>query len=218
MEPQQQSEQPTKHAFVVFGTNNLYLAHSAMFMMPEHAYQVIREVDPEQDLHLFLSLRSLYPQGLILALSETPKLLDELLKHKIDITLHLNALGNSLPEPVTLQPRRQLYYKRLDQNAPEYPDSLTYFMFGQGGEVFMSHLITKWPNFHHEVTLTGVPQGVSAEELENGFMVTVPGIADGFHSTDPLPNKSYTVRLPSGRTTEVEILRRDRFTFEALNG
>ncbi|EYF05015.1 hypothetical protein [Chondromyces apiculatus] len=217
----QSSDQPMKHAFVVFGSQNLYLAHSAMFLMPEHAYQVIQEVTltSESDHQRLISMRQIEPQTLILALSQTPAVLYDLLRGNFVADLYRTAIDDlNHFGIVTFVPQRLVYYNPLNQFAPKYPAALTYLLFGRDGDVFLSHVITQRQNFHHEVTLEAAPEGVSAGDLERGIQVTVVGLQDGFYPSDPLPEPAYQVVLPNGTISRVVIKRRDRFTFTALNG
>ncbi|AKT38110.1 hypothetical protein [Chondromyces crocatus] len=215
-------EQPTQHAFVVFGYEHSYLAHSAMFQMQPHAYQAIQELylEPVPDARAYLEeFRRQSPQTLLLGLSLETKVLYDLLRDRFQMQLYKESIDdkNKLMV-VTAVPGRLMYYLPLHADGPDYPRELTYFIYGRGVETFMSHVITRRPNFHHEVTLAGTPPGISAADLERGVVVTIPGIPDGFHSTDPLPEAIYPIILPGGSKSFVQIFRRDRFTYQALNG
>lgn len=221
--PMRADETPAHHAFVLFGKNNYYLAHSAMFLVSEHAYQAIVSVSLDATAQQLVSSIQDGSQ-LILAYSMDAQLLDVLLRAPFQVGLYRDSLDpDNLIGEATVTPQRLLFYRPLSQSLPEYPNGLSYFVFGRGGETFMSHVINERPNFHHEVTIQCSSDAFDPQALEQGFVVYVCNgnsvdvlMRDGFYNSNPLQDPSYYVSA-NGQSTVLLNVFTNRFTYDNLN-
>jgi len=79
-----------------------------------------------------------------------------------------------------------------------YPEHQTYYLYGDEKNAFISHVPTKYPDFHQVVQLDELPHSVPLNILDMGIKITIPEI-NGRPLTinnaivDPLQAKSYTI-------------------------
>eukprot|EP00026_Physarum_polycephalum_P001910 Phypoly_transcript_01913.p1 GENE.Phypoly_transcript_01913~~Phypoly_transcript_01913.p1 ORF type:complete len:981 (+),score=109.53 Phypoly_transcript_01913:79-2943(+) len=83
--------------------------------------------------------------------------------------------------------------------AATYSLREVYFVFGSGDKVYASHIITKFPNYHHMVHLQNPPPGISDSQRELGVEVTLVGVSKVADRT--------ASRLEVGHTHDTEIKR-----------
>ncbi|KAL9973863.1 hypothetical protein ACROYT_G020369 [Oculina patagonica] len=92
-------------------------------------------------------------------------------------------------------------YEHFDDD--EYPESSSYFMYGDKKDAFLFHIPTKNPDFLQIVQLDGIPNGVGTEDdkdllLKKGIEVNIPDISGsptmaGGEVQDPLKKKNYDI-------------------------
>ncbi|KAJ7356263.1 hypothetical protein OS493_026020 [Desmophyllum pertusum] len=92
-------------------------------------------------------------------------------------------------------------YEHFDDD--EYPESSSYFMYGDKKDAFLFHIPTKNPDFLQIVQLDGKPNGVGHDGdkdllLKQGIVVNIPDIS-GAPTTiagevqDPLKRNKYDI-------------------------
>lgn len=80
----------------------------------------------------------------------------------------------------------------------QYPEAQTYFLYGDKKRAYISHVITKHPDFQQLVQLDDIPHSITPHMLDLGVIVTIPEI-HGYpliidnKISDPLQRESYTV-------------------------
>lgn len=101
--------------------------------------------------------------------------------------------------PVTVE--RVVAYRHFDLQQ-NYPESLTYVLFGAGDEAHLSHYQTREPDFDEVVTLDGSPDWLPKPLLEAGVHVNFPTLrATPVYCSSPLLDPVYQVRY-CGQPTE----------------
>lgn len=94
-------------------------------------------------------------------------------------------------------------YEHFDDD--EYPEFLSYFMYGDKKDAFLFHIPTKNPDFLQIVKLDGIPKGVGSEGskdllLKKGIEVNLPEISGSWPEDhddvkDPLKNHKYEIKF-----------------------
>jgi hypothetical protein len=113
--------------------------------------------------------------------------------------------------PVTVERVVAFRHFDLQQN---YPESLTYLLFGAGKEAHMGHYQTHEPDFDEVITLVEAPPWLPAPLLEAGVHVNFPDLPTApegkpAYCSSPLLNEDYKVRY-SGQDSTLYPLKIDR--------
>src|SRR3972149_1681061 len=182
-----------QHAFIMVGTEMLFLAHMTMFHMEEHCYQLVLRVRlPAAAMRRSRAWRRAAPKQTYF--------LANLAKNRMSVPeLQTGAVRSFLAEvykgippkkeytewpwegetPVMKQIRvsveRVVYSHHFDLNF-EYPKNLTYVLFGAGREAHMQSYQTKEPDYDHVVSLVRAPRWRPKAELEAGVTVNFPAM------------------------------------------
>jgi hypothetical protein len=77
-----------------------------------------------------------------------------------------------------------IIYEHFDVKA-QYPERLTYLMYGTGDEVHIEHYITKMKSFDHVCTLAAPPCGIDEERFKAGMFIQF-NKPDGYYTENPL--------------------------------
>lgn len=183
------ADQPDQHGFVILGKRNIFLAHFMMFPMADHQYQVIMEANIGRDQKsLYLQDYKEYPSRTH-TLANNPdvnKMILPSLVHgfvtKFDYQMYrgvpvIPSEHAVLLAEAELKIERMIVFRHfdLDYNA-QYPPMQSYYIYGKGDEAFISHYVSKGPNFQHEGVLKEVPDFLSPKELEEGVVVSIPSL------------------------------------------
>ncbi len=113
-----------------------------------------------------------------------------------------------ISEGFTARIQRVLHFRRLSDE--DFPEDLTYLIYGQGDEAHICHRLVRRPHFEQICTLQQVPEGVTQDDLANAVELTIHAVADNGHdgrpwTTRPLPNRSYDALLRRGPSGPVPI-------------
>ena len=212
MDPTVLVTQPDQHAFVVMGTNTIFLSHLTMFMMEEHEFQLVLRVTlPENVRQLFLADRAAHPDETYFLgnieqdLMTVPELkggfrgafLGELYRGIPDKP-HYSEWPWKHQTPIATNFRVALdqivHYRHFDFNMP-YPQTLTYALFGAGDEAHLVHFETKEPDFDQVLTLAEAPAWLPPQLLEAGITINVPQFpGDKVFCANPLTASTYKVQ------------------------
>jgi hypothetical protein len=188
------------HGFVMMGTHRLFLCHLPMFYMENHCYQLICEARlAAADQATYLETRSANPGVPLILGNHHPTTLCELVTGP---AFRADAFVDVPRDPTqatpfmtpTLRIARVLLFRHFDPDDG-YPSRLTYFLYGTPEQAHLSHLITRAPNFQHELDLAAVPEHVSEAQLAVGVPLVLsdaPEAARQPVTDDPLTEPAYT--------------------------
>lgn len=197
---------PDFHGFVMMGTKELFLDHLPMFHMENHRYQVILKASlPPEAMNTYITAREQQPdQAFILGNVESNLFtLPQVALGQIDSFVADIFCGvpqdptKDIPliHNVTVKIDRIVHFRHFAEQF-DYPNNLTYVLFGEGTEAFISHYLSKAPDFHHIMTLTEVPEWLDHELLEIGSLINFPSIPSGTTiSENPLIESTYQVQF-----------------------
>lgn len=192
----------------MMGTEKLFSCHLPMYFTPGHSFQVILEIELEgNDIETYLKTRKENPGEPLIIMNNTKMLLEELVNSGSYIAAGYFADENGDPkkgkppfiDPTTVTVKRKLLFESLNPNA-EYPESLTYYLYGTNSEFHLSHLLSKAPNFQQEldVTLSGDISD-KIKELDSEIVkISIPSLNERSKqpiTIDPLTQSEYTIRM-----------------------
>jgi uncharacterized protein (DUF2249 family) len=174
-------EYPDQHGFVLMGSNNLYIDHLPMFFMQNHMYHIILEINiPESAKQSYLEDQKNNPEIFyILGNLETDKFtlpsvaIGEKISFQADIFRSLPNDPNKdkpLIHNITTEIKRIIRFRYFDFNQ-DYPKNLTYVLFGDEHEAFLSHYLTKQPDFMQDIQLMKTPDWLQLEQLKMGVNI-----------------------------------------------
>jgi hypothetical protein len=189
---------------LMVGEKTVFLSHLPMFVKldstgteyaTEHRYQVILEVGFEKNgrdvTRLYTDDRRSHAAERMYTVMPTERfVLPERLKDKVSpagrpvlpsfpataFRGHLERGGVPIPglERAAVNVRRIVHIHQFHpSDAPR--DTLTYLLFGRGGELFMAHAITRPPDFDQVLPVTVAGHAFTDAELEKGVEVVFPG-------------------------------------------
>jgi len=182
------------HNMMLVGVNRAYLSHLPMFGI-EHRFQVIFEAtfaDGDENVsELYTDDRRAHPEvGMYTVnpgdLFVLPRLFDEAAgSHRIAFSGtvfrgHFERPGRKVIdglEGVDVKVNRVIYARELHSDADK-PDELRYILFGDGEELFLAHEISRPPDFDQIVAVEVDDRRFTADELQAGVVVSVPGRAN----------------------------------------
>jgi hypothetical protein len=224
-------ESAGSHGFIIMGSGDLFICHLPMFSMPMHSYQAILEVElSKTDRDTYLRTRNNNPgKPLIITNSNKMLLRDIVNSNSFSAFASFadadgNPMGNFIDSTVVTK-KKTLLFEPLDPNS-QYPQNLTYYLYGSDSDFHLSHVITKKPNFQQEldVTLSG---DVSNKVKEPNFALTkllIPSLTD-IPSLDPngypkesLNLKEYQVRMDDGTSGTISVVNNFYINNWSLNG
>ncbi|TCC93104.1 hypothetical protein [Pedobacter hiemivivus] len=145
-------DKPNTHGMLLMGQETVYGEHLPMFHTP-HDYQIILELEfPKTDLEKYRKDRIAHPQELVYTIEPETFVLPEMVNHtkvfKASVYRgHFERGGIKFLDTITLKIKKIIYYKQFDKNQ-QRPEQLQYILFGNKKEQFLSHLISKKPDFN----------------------------------------------------------------------
>ena len=177
------TESPGTHGMLVLGSESVYVSHLPMFI-PRHRYQGIWEVSFGEEGDKVYRAEHARPQNAKqiftlkpLELFRLPELTQTRKSFQADVFLgHFERDGHKrILEDVKVTLQRQVHWHPF-RNSHERPEPLTYFLFGQGDELFLAHWISLAPNYDQIVSVTpSTPLG----EIPEGAQLVLPKRGDG---------------------------------------
>jgi hypothetical protein len=207
-----------RHGFLMLGTKNLYLCHLPMYGHVAHIFQTILEAEIEASLmEKYLKLRNENPSRLIIALNPTPMSLKELANSKSFFGEIAFANDDGDPDPdseligtTDVNVNKILLFNQLNENSPDYPEHLQYYLFGTNSDWHLSHLLSKAPNFEQEldISISGTQPDNKESEI---FKVSIPSVDERSkqHITkDPLTRSDYEIVTEKADKFQVSIINR----------
>jgi hypothetical protein len=211
MDPGKVKDDPEQHAFIMLGRQTLFLSHLTMYGMEEHNFQIVLEAKlPPEAMRLYNEDRARHPNNTYF-LGNSPQ--DLLTVPEMQSGIRPSFICDvfrGIPQlqaydswpwerqtplirgiPVTIE--RVVYFRHLSLTF-EPPTSVTYALFGKGGESHMTNCQTKVPDFDQVVSLAEPPAWLSPAQLQSGVHVSidVPTMPGQVLCDDPLPMSDET--------------------------
>jgi hypothetical protein len=213
--------EPSQHAFVMAGRKTLFLWHLTMLHMEEHEFELVlrASLTPGAEKAWEADRRQHPDETYFLGNVDTDLMtIPDLatgartsfkgsiwagipVEHHYKTWPWKNVKPIVADTPVTVE--RVIAFRHFDLQQ-NYPESLTYLLFGAGDEAHLGHYQTREPDFDEVVTLAAAPKWLPAPLLEAGVHVNFPDLrATPVFCSSPLPNQRYEVRYngqkpPSG--------------------
>lgn len=207
-----------RHAFIMVGTETLFLVHMTMFHMEEHCYQIVlRAKLPDAVMKQFREWRRKKPTQAYFLANLTESAMDVPQLACGQLTQFEAEIFEGIPEssppgapkgqynvwPWTQPPaiakvrvtvERVVYFRHFDYNF-EYPKYLTYVLFGAGKEAHMQSYQTKEPDYDHILSLEAAPAWLPTNKLESVVTVSFPNEPSRpVRLKNPLTRKEYQVQ------------------------
>jgi hypothetical protein len=212
------SERPAGHGMLLLGTNKVYASHLAMFAMPEHGYQAILELELDsKDKETYLNTKRENPSKPLIIMNRGGMLLKDIVNsgnEGFDARMSFaDDDGNpvkTIIESVKVPVKKSLLFTRLNPTGDNYPEFLSYYLYGINPEFHLSHVLTKAPNFQqemdvslHDVDFSG-NRNKTVEDIMNGvssglLTVSIPDLEERNKQhikQDPLDKSEYTIKIP----------------------
>lgn len=204
---------PEQHAFVMAGRATLFLCHLTMLHMEPHEFEFVIEASlTPQALKAWQADQRQHPdETYFLGNVETdlmtiPSLATGArttfkasiwagipIKHSYKVWPWKGIKPIVADTPVTVERVVAFRHFDLQQN---YPESLTYLVFGKGNEAHMTHYQTREPDYDEVVTLNGAPGWLPPDLLEAAVHVNFPNLrATPVWCSSPLLDPVYQVRF-----------------------
>jgi hypothetical protein len=201
-----------QHAFVMVGQKTLFLWHLTMLWMEMHEYEVVlrASVTPEARETWEKDARVHSAQTYFLGnLKDDPMAIPDLatgarrsfrasiwagipFEHRYPHWPWDGIEPLVADTPVTVERVVAFRHFDLQQN---YPESLTYLLFGADKEAHLGHCQTREPDFDEVITLEEAPSWLPPQLLEAGVHVNFPDLpATPVHCCPPLLDEEYMVR------------------------
>ncbi|QRX89950.1 hypothetical protein [Streptomyces noursei] len=194
------------HRFLLIGKETVFAYHLALYHQPAHAYQMIatihladevrtaylEDLAENQDSRVFYSLYS--PEHF--PLSDIPngnKPSFDVQLERVVVDENGNRDFQKMLDGRTTKahcaPQDVRHFRQL--GGLDYPDNLTYLLFGQGDETHLAHQLAQHPNWDEVITITdplGELLDIGQTVMDQVPAITVLGIDDphGVVAASPL--------------------------------
>jgi hypothetical protein len=174
---------------MMVGTETIYLSHLPMFMFNPlnhpHNAQVLLEVTldgPGDPQATYAGDRRSHPQERMYTMSperfelagfdpSNPRI--NTFKAAI-FRGHLERGGEAIIDEATVHVERIVFYHEFERDAAPL-EQLEYILFGKAPDLFLAHAITRPPDFDQLLGVTIADSALSAEDLERGVRIQIPG-------------------------------------------
>ena len=240
-------KEPHIHAFTIMGTNReskFYFSHTPMFHNPVHTYQVIfeGEFDKIEEMEKYLKKREeLREKGekpdnaVIIANPNQVQSFEKILNIP---TLTGGSFvgegfeglgfenGEAFKKPSFMKAKinikKVLLFQKLNPNTHDYPNFLTYYLYGTGSDLYISHLLSKAPNFEQEREVTLLePKNINLDS--NVIKIEVPDIFEKNNQPikeDPIREEredGYKINIGNGSTGRIKFGKYQWIEINILN-
>lgn len=197
---------PDRHAFVMAGTETLFLDHLPMFNVKEHMYQVIlKGTLPDYAMKQYAADRKEHPESTYLLANVEYDLMTLPQIQNRQMTSFVADVFRGIPQDPPLIHNVRTYIDRIVYYRPfnlamEHPKALSYVVFGSGQEAHMSHHMIKQPDFQQVLDLAELPTWIPPLQLEAGFLISIPALPNKpadkpTYCSNPLTDNSYDVQF-----------------------
>jgi hypothetical protein len=214
------------HGFLMLGTKNLYLCHLPMYHMVAHSFQTILEAEIEGPaMKNYLKIKNKNPAKPIIVLNKSPMILKELANSSSFIgPIHFaNKNGDPVGNPISetrVNIKKILLFKQLNQNSPDYPQNLEYYLFGTNSDWHLSHFLSKAPNFEQELDIS-ISDNLSDNNKESKIIkISIPSVNEKSRQhikVDPLTQNDYNIETEKGDKFQISVTNRFWINNKILN-
>ena len=206
------ADQPNFHGMFMLGDRQLFACHMPMFHKEPHCYQMILKISlPDVVMQAYRTGRKADPDAVfnLINSDSAPMTLPaiaigEITHFPADIYRNYSNANGGAPQEklfseVPLEVERVVYFRHFDAGF-NYPESLTYLLFGSENEAHLSHYICRDPDFQHLLSLTSYPDWISPQQIQAGVTVNIVGLSSQpIPCSNPLDQDIYQVNF-SGQT------------------
>jgi len=193
---------PHYHAFLLLGKERLFASHLTQLFYEVHMYQFVIEVSLDEASRLAFRrereahpgdsyfLANTMPDEKVGTTSNDPMSLPQLAGR-----LRTSFVGNvfrGIPyqskymhwpwegvrpvlADVQVEVMRIVHFRPFSKTM-NYPDTLTYLLFGAENEAHMVHYQTKMPDYDHMASLQAAPSWLANDMLEAGVIIDLPDV------------------------------------------
>ena len=216
------------HGFLMLGTNSLYLSHLPMYNVPAHSYQTIIEAEiDEPHMEKYLEIKKENPTKPII-ISNTERIPLEKLVNSSSFVGRItfanedgDPIGNRLISPdIPVNIKKILLFKQLNENSPDYPKHLEYYLFGTDSDWHLSHFLSKAPNFEQELDIS-IAGNLSDKIKESKIIkVSIPSLNEESIqpiTNDPLNQNDYIIATENGDKIPISITNKFWINNNPLN-
>jgi hypothetical protein len=189
MQMHNHTDQKAVHNMAVVGDHAIFLSHLPMFMAP-HDAQVLLEAtlirDGKNVDAIYFADRASNRSVRFYTLQPESFAIRELIPigaanpqrtHFMATVFrgHLEKGGTPVEALQNVEVRIKRVVHAHSFAGAEKATTLSYALFGGGRDLYLAHLISKAPDFDQIVAITATGMLPSAEELQRGVTVTIPG-------------------------------------------
>ncbi|XP_065680991.1 uncharacterized protein LOC100209120 isoform X2 [Hydra vulgaris] len=233
---------PTHHCFIVSGKmlddeNKIFLDYIPTFADKSHQYNVVLTMKAVNETEKIKFIESCNTDSTYVCKTKYEMAIMDFLrktsKHGITMELYKYGADGTALCAVDLTVDEVFRYEHLENpksaNFIEYPTFQKYFLYGDKKRAFISHVITKYKDFHQVVELDEIPHSVPEVILDMGAIITIPDISGrpfylGDKISDPLQGDNYVVEFKGKQYIDCKTTIRFQkatakkyFDFEYLN-
>jgi hypothetical protein len=182
-------DQKAVHNMAVVGDHAIFLSHLPMFM-PPHDAQVVVEANLFKDgknvdavyfadraSNRAVRFYTLQPEAFAIRELFQAGAANSLRSHFTATVFrgHLEKGGTPVEALQNIEVRIKRVVHAHSFAGADRATTLTYVLFGGGRDLYLAHLISKEPDFDQIVAITATGALPTAEELQRGVTVTIPG-------------------------------------------
>jgi hypothetical protein len=207
-----------RHGFLLMGKDNVFGCHLPMFFKPAHAFQVIFESSFEDKVkEKYLAIKKDNPGKPLIIFNPKPMepvSLEEIANSgSFECSFYFSTIdgdpdGNPLIENVNILVKKVLFEPLIQNN--DYPENLSYYLYGKDSEYHLSHILTKAPNFQQEIDISISDNIVDTINKMNNSItrISIPSLSEKSEQpivNDPLNQSQYTINMDNGITGTINI-------------
>jgi len=207
-----------RHGFLLMDTNNVFGCHLPMFFMPAHAFQVIFGLSFEDKVkEKYLAIKKDNPGKPLIIFNPKPMepmSLEEIANSgSFECNFYFsNNNGDPDGGPFITDANisvKKILFEPLNQNE-NYPENLSYYLYGKDSEYHLSHILTKAPNFQQEIDISISDNIIDTINKMNNSItrISISSLSEKSKQpivNDPLNQSQYTINLDNGITGTINI-------------
>jgi hypothetical protein len=218
-------ETPDLHGFVMMGMAKIFFCHLAMLHVNNHRYQLIFPAEiGANDMEVYLKTRKENPNKALIIGNHNPMILKDLIAAGSFLADAYIGMPDSTSKPFltpTVNVKTPLLFQHLDPDAEDYPEYITYYIYGTDSELHISHLISKAPNFQQELDIKASSSVSDRIKNKSGIIkISIPSMDEKKIQPirdDPLTEQQYNIRMENGSINMIEIQSKYWFDITMLN-
>ena len=226
-------EGPSTHNWMLVGSQTAFLSHLPMFdhlnkagtdYVTPHRFQVIVQASFEKNgadmTKLYFADRESHPATKMFTVSPTHDFVLPQLAATPPLSSfvgtvfrgHLERGGQPISglADVTVRVDKVVHFHKFESKA-QAPDTLEYFLFGRGKELFLAHSIVKPPDFDQILSVNVTGADLTDEQLTSAILIRIPDRKNTL-SDRIKKDQQVAAELPGGDKLKIQALR--EFDFE----